>query len=413
MKSLIQEHYTQCKNGEITLQTLMRTLSQEMPGVVSIHNSLEDVTVILESKGIIPRQNTENLNTEEVFNFTELLKENLETATKPQDKPVNLQAYITGMYVEAGDPNNSSKTENELDKLVKKNLQKDPLYYVKNAQHGIKGLKMIETPAPEEVKGKFKSSGAREVKRKKVLKENLEPSKPETTTVPSKEQKIKDSIKASLLRQVTNGKEGEKMNLSTVRNTLKETLDTFDHSSYSHFLIWKEGILEGFADNITAEQGKKTYCNYAPQVKTRQELMEAGIDPKNKSVWKWESKEKTHKPYEPSISDIKTDVLTDMYDTMVRLGKTPETSKTLAKVQKELDNRGVLLNDSPKRSAKTVEEMKKEIRSTLRKEIKEGTFMGKDSIPELKLDPAFQKLPSDQKAAALAKLQQGKETVTL
>jgi len=70
---------------------------------------------------------------------------------------------MMGYYAEMKDPKNSEKTIEELKDIVFKNLAKDPIYYTKNAQFGVKDLGYTdEAPAlgmPKEAKGKYKSSG--------------------------------------------------------------------------------------------------------------------------------------------------------------------------------------------------------------------------------------------------------------
>jgi len=50
------------------------------------------------------------------------------------------QAFLIGYYAEMKDPANADKTVDDLKAIVAKNLYKDPLYYVKNGQFGIKGV---------------------------------------------------------------------------------------------------------------------------------------------------------------------------------------------------------------------------------------------------------------------------------
>jgi hypothetical protein len=80
---------------------------------------------------------------------------------------------MMGYYAEMKDPKNSEKTMQELKDIVFKNLAKDPIYYTKNAQFGIKDLGYTdEVPAlgtPKEAKGKYKSSGYGD------LKESIQP----------------------------------------------------------------------------------------------------------------------------------------------------------------------------------------------------------------------------------------------
>jgi hypothetical protein len=66
------------------------------------------------------------------------------------------------------DPKNAEKTEQQLKELVVKNLEKDPMHYVKDGQFGVKGLGYTDKHpglgATKEVTGKYKSSGMEPVK---------------------------------------------------------------------------------------------------------------------------------------------------------------------------------------------------------------------------------------------------------
>jgi hypothetical protein len=70
---------------------------------------------------------------------------------------------MMGYYAEMKDPKNSEKTMQELKDMVFKNLAKDPIYYTKNAQFGVKDLGYTDEATalgePKEPKGKYKSSG--------------------------------------------------------------------------------------------------------------------------------------------------------------------------------------------------------------------------------------------------------------
>jgi hypothetical protein len=70
---------------------------------------------------------------------------------------------MMGYYAEMKDPKNAEKTMQELKDIVFKNLSKDPIYYTKDGQFGVKGLGYAtEAPGlgePKEPKGKYKSSG--------------------------------------------------------------------------------------------------------------------------------------------------------------------------------------------------------------------------------------------------------------
>ena len=70
---------------------------------------------------------------------------------------------MAGYYAEMKDPKNCDKTMQELKDMVFKNLSKDPIFYTKDGQFGVKGLGYTtEAPGlgtPKEAKGKYKASG--------------------------------------------------------------------------------------------------------------------------------------------------------------------------------------------------------------------------------------------------------------
>jgi hypothetical protein len=84
---------------------------------------------------------------------------------------------MTGYYAEMKDPKNADKTMQELKDIVFKNLAKDPIYYTKNGQLGVKDLGYTtEAPGlgePKEAKGKYKSSGYGDLKESKETEEDI------------------------------------------------------------------------------------------------------------------------------------------------------------------------------------------------------------------------------------------------
>ncbi len=95
------------------------------------------------------------------------VEEDLDKIYDPTDKK-NLDNVIYGQlmrgyYAEMKDPKNEDKTMEQIRDIVLKNLAKDPIYYVKDGQFGVKGLGYeTEVPGlgtPKEPTGKYKSSG--------------------------------------------------------------------------------------------------------------------------------------------------------------------------------------------------------------------------------------------------------------
>jgi hypothetical protein len=84
---------------------------------------------------------------------------------KDDKNPDNLifDQIMMGYYTEMKDPKNVDKTMQELKDMVLKNLAKDPIFYTKEGQFGVKGLGYsVDHPGlgkPKEPKGKYKASG--------------------------------------------------------------------------------------------------------------------------------------------------------------------------------------------------------------------------------------------------------------
>jgi len=79
------------------------------------------------------------------------------------------QAFLEGYYAEMKDPKNIDKTVDELKEIVRKNLAKNPTFYVENAAFGVKGIGYTKD-APglgegEPAKGKYKASGYGDIKK--------------------------------------------------------------------------------------------------------------------------------------------------------------------------------------------------------------------------------------------------------
>jgi hypothetical protein len=79
------------------------------------------------------------------------------------------QEFLEGYYAEMKDPKNADKTIDELKQIVRKNLAKNPSFYVENAAFGIKGIGYTkEVPGLGETipaKGKYKASGYGDIKK--------------------------------------------------------------------------------------------------------------------------------------------------------------------------------------------------------------------------------------------------------
>ena len=180
MKSL-QNNYILIKEGRGSKELFIKQAKREFPQYISNVQTYDQTVNSLRERGII----TESINKDVTSRNTEpnwfnIFKENVNEA-KATEKKVTKEVsaleeknfdykddknidnliggeVLTGFYAEMKDPKNLEKTIEELKAVVAKNLAKDPLYYVKDGQFGIKGLGYTQEEQ-KEAKGKYKASG--------------------------------------------------------------------------------------------------------------------------------------------------------------------------------------------------------------------------------------------------------------
>jgi hypothetical protein len=213
MKTL-NEQYQLIKEGKGHKGVFLKEAKSMFPNYIRNAATFDEVSLILKQKGVI----NENIIGLSPINSIETKKESFETAfekflaeaAKSQEesdkataktpskqveekeektsKPTNkkedknfdnmiFDQIMTGYYTEMKDPKNVDKTMQELKDIVLKNLSKDPIYYVKDGQFGVKGLGYTtEHPGlgtPKEAKGKYKSSGYGDLKENKDPREKF------------------------------------------------------------------------------------------------------------------------------------------------------------------------------------------------------------------------------------------------
>jgi hypothetical protein len=201
MKSL-QDKYNLIKEGKGSKELFIKEARTLFPNVVtgaltfdqSIHNLTERGIISEGMTGVLIQKEGEP-NWFKIFNEnTEAVKATLKDTDKSvkekeiagydyEDKKnnnnISTAEILKGYYAEMKDPKNADKTEEELKKIVFKNLEKDPMYYIKDGEFGIKGIGYTED-APglgktKEVTGKYKSSGMEPVKLNESMgKDNFE-----------------------------------------------------------------------------------------------------------------------------------------------------------------------------------------------------------------------------------------------
>jgi hypothetical protein len=198
MKKTLQDQYLLIKEGKGHKGVFLTEAKRDFPHIVPNAATFEEAAASLKTKNIIsenviglnvingyePRKKESYENAFEAFlaeakkkkeedekaelkKTSKQVEEDLEHNfdRKDEKNPDNLifDQIMTGYYAEMKDPKNAEKTMQELKDMVFKNLAKDPIYYTKDGQFGVKGLGYTtEAPGlgtPKEATGKYKSSG--------------------------------------------------------------------------------------------------------------------------------------------------------------------------------------------------------------------------------------------------------------
>ena len=199
MKSL-QNRYNLIKEGKGNKEIFLKEVKAQFPQYITNVQTFNQVIHSLTEKGIINETITlVTSNTPTGKDWFKVFKENTENVKadlKDTDKEVveketagydykaknnnniSTAEMLKGYYAEMKDPKNAEKTEDEIKAIVVKNLEKDPLFYVKDGEFGIKGLGYTDTHPglgpTKEVTGKYKSSGMEPVKLNEAKKRAIE-----------------------------------------------------------------------------------------------------------------------------------------------------------------------------------------------------------------------------------------------
>ena len=191
MKTLT-EQYRLIKEDKGHKGVFLKEAKRQFPNLIKNNATFNEASTILKSKNIISEH---FVGTPMVGNPIERKKEGFENAfekflaeaeTKAEEKKTSKEVeeikdhnydyedkdlpnnmifgqVQMGYYCELKDSKNEGKNDHELLEIVYKNLAKDPIFYTKNGQFGVKDLGYTdEAPslgATEEPKGPHKSSG--------------------------------------------------------------------------------------------------------------------------------------------------------------------------------------------------------------------------------------------------------------
>jgi hypothetical protein len=276
MKKTLQDQYLLIKEGKGHKGLFLNEAKRQFPNIVRNAATFEEATASLITKNIIsenvigltavnsPFNSKKKESYElayEAFLAEAKKKENDDEKVKAEEKKVSktveedldkmhdntdeknpdnmiFDQIMMGYYAEMKDPKNSNKTMEQLKDIVLKNLSKDPIFYTKDGQFGVKDLGYVtEHPGlgePKEPKGKYKASGYGD------LNENIDKFKSDVKagfTSSSKEKSSEEEIKAKLKQkretELKRRKEaGEPLEEIKLRKVIREMVDAEIEEAY-------------------------------------------------------------------------------------------------------------------------------------------------------------------------------------
>ena len=191
MKTL-QEQYNLIKEGKGHKDVFLKEAKRLFPNIVPNSATFNQTTKLLKQRSVIsenvfPLMPSAGLNP--FTNFDKFINEEAkateskttkevnekETAGYDYKNPKNLDnqifdQYLNGLRVEM--EKDSELTLEKAKEVVLKNLEKDPIFYTKNAAFKVDGLGYTELEAGKEPTGKYKSSGYGDLKENKMKELN-------------------------------------------------------------------------------------------------------------------------------------------------------------------------------------------------------------------------------------------------
>jgi hypothetical protein len=265
MKKTLQDQYLLIKEGKGHKGVFLTEAKRQFPNIVRNAATFEEAAASLITKNIIsenvvgmttvagyePRKKESYETAFEAFLAEAKKKENEDEKVKAEEKKVSKPVekdlahnynnsdeknpdnmifgqIMMGYYAEMKDPKNSEKTMEELKDMVFKNLAKDPIYYTKNAQFGIKDLGYTDEATalgiPKEAKGKYKSSGYGDLKEAldPVVAQSMSGIKYEFEKKPTKSDRSSEELKSVIDKR---NKEREEELRKVIREIIDEELE--------------------------------------------------------------------------------------------------------------------------------------------------------------------------------------------
>ena len=163
----LQEQYNLIQEGKGNAEVFMKAAKKQFPSFVRNSATLNETVSSLKHNHIISESmlglGLVSANKPTTPDWFKIFNDNVvEEAKAVEKKPtkdvvdletkgydykdkdevnnMNFEEFLRGYYTELKNPKNADKTEQELKDIVKKNLEKNSLYYVEDAQFGIEGI---------------------------------------------------------------------------------------------------------------------------------------------------------------------------------------------------------------------------------------------------------------------------------
>ena len=212
----LQEQFNAIKNGKGNKVQFLKQARSLFPQYLNQYSDFNTSVNVLKSKQIINEAVggvvTKGFN---ITNWKQIFEAEVKAEEKTTSKEaadanksayqpsnvknadnINFNEILKGYLAELGDVKNAGKTGDELKEIAVKNLAKDPLFYTKNGEFGIKGVGYTtEAPGlgePKEAKGKHKSSGYGDIDKEIKVKANVKDSLGDQEAKDSMPKKVKE-----------------------------------------------------------------------------------------------------------------------------------------------------------------------------------------------------------------------------
>jgi hypothetical protein len=212
----LQEQFNAIKNGKGNKVQFLKQARSLFPQYLNQYSDYNTSVNVLKSKQIINEAVggvvTKGFN---ITNWKQIFEAEVKAEEKTTSKEaadanknayqpsnvknadnINFNEILKGYLAELGDVKNAGKTGDELKEIAVKNLAKDPLFYTKSGNFGIKGVGYTtEAPGlgePKEAKGKHKSSGYGDIDKEIKVKANVKNSLGDQEAKDSMPKKVKE-----------------------------------------------------------------------------------------------------------------------------------------------------------------------------------------------------------------------------